>query len=165
MYQFLDKTDNFEFLGINLPKNGFWGQNFKNLRLDLESVSLRYYVYQFSNVKDNFEFFDPNLAKNEFWGQNFKNLRLVLKSTPPIYHVCHFSVKMDNFSFFGLNLRKLPNYVQYFGSNIIAESWMEAEISWVEVDLGAWFSNTSIKHIFLTLHSCLRVLFIFKLSH
>ena len=165
MYQFLDKTNNFEFLGLNLPKNGFWGQNFKSLRLDLESVSLRYYVYQFSNVKDNFEFFDPNLAKNEFWGQNFKNLRLVLKSTPPIYHVSHFSVKMDNFSFFGLNLRKLTNYVQYFGSNIIAESWVEAEIGWVEVDLGAWFSNTSIKHIFLTLYSCLRVLFIFKLSH
>ena len=122
-------------------------------------------MYQFSDVKDNFEFFDPNLAKNEFWGRNFKNLSLDLKSAPPIYHVCHFSVKMDNFSFFGLNLRKLPNYVQYFGSNIIAESWMEAEISWVEVDLGAWFSNTSIKHIFLTLHSCLRVLFIFKLSH
>ena len=32
---------------------------------------------------------------------------------------------------------KLPNYVQYFGSNIVegvAESWVETEISWVEVD-------------------------------
>ena len=36
---------------------------------------------------------------------------------------------------------KLPNYVQYFGSNIVdgvAESWMEAEISWVEVDGAGW---------------------------
>ena len=172
MYQFLDKTDNFEFLGPNLPKNGFWGQNFKNLSLDSESASLRYYVHQFSDKTDNFEFLGPNLPKNGFWGRNFKNLSLDLKSAPPIYHVCHFSVKMDNFSFFGLNLGKLPNHVQYFGSNIIAEScveaeisWVEVEMGWVEVDLGAWFSNTSIKHIFLTLHSCLRVLFIFKLSH
>ena len=40
---------------------------------------------------------------------------------------------MDNIYFFD----KLPNYVQYFGSNIVggvAESWVEAEISWVEVD-------------------------------
>ena len=36
---------------------------------------------------------------------------------------------------------KLPNYVQYFGSNIVegvAESWVEAEMSWVEVDGAGW---------------------------
>ena len=49
VYQFLDKTDNFEFLGPNLPKNGFWGRNFKNLSLDSESASLRCYVHQFSD--------------------------------------------------------------------------------------------------------------------
>ena len=35
----------------------------------------------------------------------------------------------------------MPNYVQYFGSNIvegIAESWVEAEMSWVEVDGAVW---------------------------
>ena len=43
--------------------------------------------------------------------------------------------------------------MQYFGSNIVedvAESWVEAEMSWVEVDGGGWswvevgarFSNT-----------------------
>ena len=50
---------------------------------------------------------------------------------------------MENFEFLDLNLGKLPNYVQYFGSNNVegaAESWVEAEMSWVEV--GAWFSNT-----------------------
>ena len=54
-----------------------------------------------------------------------------------------FSVKMDNFEFFDLKLGKLPNYVQYFGSNNVedvVESWVEAEMSWVEV--GAWLSNT-----------------------
>ena len=57
--------------------------------------------------------------------------------------MCQFSVKMDNFELFNQNLGKLSNYVQYFGSNNVvgvAESWVEAEMSWVEV--GAWFSNT-----------------------
>ena len=38
---------------------------------------------------------------------------------------------------FGLYLGNLPNYVQYLGSNIVegvAESRVEVEISWVEVD-------------------------------
>ena len=33
-----DKTNNFEHLGPDLPKNGFWGRDFKNLSLDLESA-------------------------------------------------------------------------------------------------------------------------------
>ena len=48
---------------------------------------------------------------------------------------------MDNFYFFGLNLGKLPNYVQYLGSNIVedvAESWVEAEMSWVKLRGGGW---------------------------
>ena len=97
VYQFSDKTDNFELLGPNLPKNGFWGRNFKNLSLDSESASLRYYVHQFSDKTDNFEFLDQNLPKNGFWGQNFKNLSLDSESAPPIYHVSQFLVKMDNF--------------------------------------------------------------------
>ena len=76
VYQFSDKTDNFDFLGPHLPKNGFWSQNFKNLSPDLKSASLRYYVYQFSDKTDNFEFLGPNLPKNGFWGRNFKNLSL-----------------------------------------------------------------------------------------
>ena len=81
MYQFLDKTDNFEFLGPNLPKNGFCGQNVKNLSLNLESVSLRYYEYQFLDKTDNFEFLGPDLPKNRFCGQNFKNIYLDWEST------------------------------------------------------------------------------------
>ena len=55
--------------------------------------------------------------------------------------MCQFSVKMDNFECFGLNLGKLPNHMQYFGSNIVegvAESWGEVEISWVKVDEAGW---------------------------
>ena len=96
---------------------------------------------QFSGKTSNFDFLDPNLPKNEFWGRNFKNLRLDSISAPPRYHVGQFSVKMDNFEFFGLNLVKLPNFVRYFGSNIIegvAESLVETEMSWVEVDRAGW---------------------------
>ena len=143
VYQFLDKTDNFEFLGPNLPKNGFWGQNFKNLSLDSESASLRYYVYQFSNIMDNFNFLDPNFPKNEFWGRNFKNLSLDSESTSLRSCVHQCSDKMDNFYFFGLNLGKLPNYVQYFGPNIAegvrwrlkwaGRRWMELGGGWCRV--------------------------------
>ena len=83
MYQFLDKTDNFEFLSPNLPKNKFCGQNFNNLNLDLESVFLRYHEYQFSDKTYNFEFLGPNLLDSE--------------STPAIYHACQLSGKTDNF--------------------------------------------------------------------
>ena len=64
-YQFLDKTDNFEFLGPNLPKNGFWGRNFKNLSPDSESALPRYHVCQFSVKTENFDFFGPNLPEKE----------------------------------------------------------------------------------------------------
>ena len=81
------------------------------------------------------------MPKNEFCGRNFKNLSLDSESTPLIYHMCQFSVKMDNFQFFGLNLGKLPNYLQYFDSNFVegvAESWVETEMSWVELDGAGW---------------------------
>ena len=134
MYQFLDKMDNFEFLGENLPKNGFWSRNFKNLSLDSESASLRYYVHQFSDKTDNIEFLGPNLPINGFGGRNLTILSLDSKSTPPKYHVCQFSVKIDNFQFFGLNVGKLPKYVQYFGSTIVEG----VAKSWGEVDGGGW---------------------------
>ena len=47
---------------------------------------------------------------------------------------------MDNFEFIGLNLEKLLNYVRYFGSNNVegvAKNWLEAGMSWAEVDRAA----------------------------
>ena len=79
MHQFSDKKENFEFLSPNFPKNRFWGQNFKNVSLDLESASFWYYVYQFSDKTDN-----ENFPKSEFWGQNFITLGLDSKSARPI---------------------------------------------------------------------------------
>ena len=95
--QFSGKTSNFDFFDKHFPKNGFWGQNLKNLSSDSESASSRYYLHQFSDKTNKFEFLEPNLPKSGFWGWDFKNLSLNLESTPSIYHVCQFSVKMDNF--------------------------------------------------------------------
>ena len=94
---------------------------------NFQSASLRYHVCQFSDNTNNIDFLGPNLPKNGFWGRNFKNLSLGSESAPPKYHVSQFSVKMKNFEYFGLNLGKLPNYVRYFGSNIVesvAEGWL-----------------------------------------
>ena len=102
---------------------------------------MRYHVCQFSDKTDNFAFLGPNFHKNGFWGRNFKNLNLDSKSGPPRCHVSQFSVAVDNFEFFGLYLGKLLIYVQYFGSNIVegvAERWVVAEMSWVEMDGAEW---------------------------
>ena len=61
MWQFSGKRDKFDFFGTNLPKNKFWGQNFENLSLDLESAPPIYHVY--SGKTNNFEFFVLNLRK------------------------------------------------------------------------------------------------------
>ena len=107
----------------------------------------------FSGKIENFDFFSPNLPKNRFLGRNFENISPDSQSAPPRYQVCQFSGKTYNFEFLGLNSGRLPNYVRYFGSyNVegVAESWMEAEMSWVDVggarwgwmELGTQFSNT-----------------------
>ena len=61
--QFSGKMDNFHFFGPNFPESRFWGQNFKNISVDLESAPPRYHVSQFSVKTDNFEFFHLNLGK------------------------------------------------------------------------------------------------------
>ena len=66
MYQFSDKIDNFEFLDPNLPKNGYWGQNFKNLSLGSKSASLRYYVHQFSDKMETLSFWAQICPKINF---------------------------------------------------------------------------------------------------
>ena len=106
VYQFSDKTDNFDFLGPNLPKNGFWCQNVKNLSLVLKSASLRYYVYQYSDKTDNFEYLAPNLPKTQFWGRNSKNLGVDSESASLRYYVHQFSNKTNKSEFLGPNLPK-----------------------------------------------------------
>ena len=139
--QFSGKTDNFDFFGPNLHRYEFWGRNFEFLSPDSESALPRYHVCQFSGKTNNFDFFGPNLPRNEFWGRNFEFLSPDSESATPIYLACQCSGKTDNFEFFSLNLGKLLNYMRYFGSyNVesVAESWVEARMSWVEVDGADW---------------------------
>ena len=75
-----DKTGNFEFLGLNLSKNGFWDRNFKNCSVDSESTTLRYYVQHFSDKTVKFEFLSLKLPKNFFGSRNFKNQIMDLES-------------------------------------------------------------------------------------
>ena len=85
--------NNFNFFDENLPKNGFWGRNFKIVSPDSESASLKYYAHQFSGKTINFEFLDPNFRKNGFWGRDYKNwnLNLVEMNTSKIPCVPIFS--------------------------------------------------------------------------
>ena len=94
---------------------------------------------RFSAKTDYFDFSDPNLRKNGSSGRNFNNLSPNSKSASARYHECQFSFKTDNFEFFRVNLGKLPNYMQYFDFNNIegvADSWVEVEKSWGEVEMG-----------------------------
>ena len=90
MHQFSDKTNNFDFLGPNLPKNGFWGRNFKNLSLDSESI------------------FSQNGKLLIFW--------------PKFGEIAQ--------------LRAIFWFKYCWGC--IAESWVETEMNWVEVDGAGW---------------------------
>ena len=81
------------------------------------------------------------MLKTGFWSRNCENISPDSESPPPRYRVCQYSVKMVNSDFFGQYLGKLPNYVRYVGSNNaegVAERWIEAEMSWVEVVGGGW---------------------------
>ena len=60
---FFGKTDNFDFFSPNLPKNEFWGENFKNLSPDLETAPRTYHVCQFLVKAESVEFFGLNLGK------------------------------------------------------------------------------------------------------
>ena len=61
--QFSGKANNFDFFDPNLPKNKFWGWDFKNLSADSRSAPSRDHVCQFSVKINNFEFFGLNLRK------------------------------------------------------------------------------------------------------
>ena len=75
MYQFTDKTDNFELFDQDLPKNGFWGRNFKNLNLDSESASLRYSVHHFSDKYGQLWTTGAKFAQKWILGSKFQNLK------------------------------------------------------------------------------------------
>ena len=85
--------------------------------------------------------FSSKICQKKILGSEFQKSKSGFGISPPRYQVCQFSAKTDNFEFFGLNLGKFPNYVQYFGSNYVdgvGESWLEADVNWMEVDGAGW---------------------------
>ena len=134
-------------MGPNLPKNYFWGGNFKNLSLDSESAPLTYWEHQFQTKRLILNF-GPKFAQKWILGSEIQKSKSRLgintsnKSCVPIFS------QNGHFLIFGLNLGKSPNCVQYFGSNVVAGfaeswvetgmSWLEVEMSWVEVDGAGW---------------------------
>ena len=84
---------------------------------------------------DNFDFFGQICPKIDVGVRISKILSPDLELAD---HMCQFSSKIDNFDSFGLYLGKLSNYVGHSSScNIksVTESWVETEMSWVEVDV------------------------------
>ena len=120
MCQFSGKTDNFDFFGPNLPKNGFWGRNFKNLSPYSESAPPRYVMCQFSVKMYSFQFSGLNLGKLSKYVQYFGSN----------------------------NVERTGGKLKWAGWSWmeLGEGWNElggGGWSWVEV--GAWFSNTQNK--------------------
>ena len=60
--QFSSKTNNFDFFDLNLPKNWFWGWNFKNLSAGSRSAPSRDHFCQVLVKMGNFEFFNLSLG-------------------------------------------------------------------------------------------------------
>ena len=61
-------------------------------------------------------------------------------SNSKIPRVAIFS-QMDNFEFFSINLGKLPNYLQYFGSNNVERAGLRLQWTrwrWIELGEGEW---------------------------
>ena len=106
MYQFLAKTNNFDFFGPNLPK--------KKLGFEIQkiNVGIRISILQIPCVpifRQNGQLWTSWTQisqKNEFWGQNFKNLSLSSESESLRYYEYQFSDKTNNFEFLASNLPK-----------------------------------------------------------
>ena len=123
--KFLSKTDNFEYCGLNLSKNGFRAKNgFRDLGLEIQKSNiwikisiLEMLCVSIFRQNGNFLLFRPKFAQKLNLRSEFQNFKFGFGITTSIYHVCQLSVKMENFEFFSLSLEKLPNYMRYFGCN------------------------------------------------
>ena len=114
------------------------------LEIQKTNIGIRINIFEILWVQivrqnEQFWLFRPKLAQKWILGSEFPNSKPGFGiSTSNIPCVPIFR---QNRQFFGLNLGKLPNYAQYFGSNIVegvAESWMEAEMRWLEVGGAGW---------------------------
>ena len=137
MYQFSDKTDTFDFLGPNLPKNGFWGRNFKNLNLDSESASLRYHMYQFSGNR-RLRIFGPKFAPKWILGSEFQKPKSGFGiNTSNIPCVPIFS-QNEQLLIFRPKFRKTAQLRAMFWFKYCWGCWRELGGDWNELGGGGW---------------------------
>ena len=85
--------------------------------------------------------FGPKFAKNWILGSKFQKSKSRFRMS--ILEILCAPIFSQNgqLLLFWAKFLKLANYVQYFGSNIVesvAESWLETEMSWVQVDGAGW---------------------------
>ena len=102
-----------------------------------ESASSRDHVCQFSGKTDNFDFFGPNLPKNGFRGSQFQKSKSEFGISTPKIPWEPISSQNEQLWIFRLKFGKIAQLREYFGSNnveCVAESWIKAEMSWVEMD-------------------------------
>ena len=153
VYQFSDKMDNFEFLGPNLPKNGFLGSKFQKSKSGFGFSILEILCAPIFRQSGELWIFGPKFAQKWILGLQFQKSKSGFEiNTSIIPCVSLFSQNGEILIF----QPKFEEIVQlraiFFCPNIVegvAESWVEqGGGGWSWVKLGARFSNT---HLILTL--------------
>ena len=127
------------FFGSQFSQKQIFGPEFQETNVGITINILEIPCVPIFRKKWQLCLFGSKFAQSWISGSEFQKSKSGLgMSTSKMWtNVSQFSIKTNNFDFLGLNLGKLPIYVQYFGSNIVkgvAESWVEVEMSWVEVE-------------------------------
>ena len=154
VYHFPDKMDNFEFLGPHLPKNGFWGGNFKNLSGFGISI-LEKLCAPIFRQNGQLWIFGPKLAQKWILGSEFQKSKSRFGiNTSKIPRVPILSQNGQLLIFrpkFGEIAQLRPIFWFKYCWGCCRElsggwnelggggwSWAEVEMSWVEEDGAGW---------------------------
>ena len=123
------------FFGLKFDQNWILGSKFQKSKSQFGISILEIPCVPIFGQKRQLWIFGHKFAQKWILGSEFQKFKSGIntanKPCVPIFS------QNGQLLIFGLNLGKFPNYVQYFGSNIVegvAESRVEVEMSWVEVD-------------------------------
>ena len=159
---FQTKWATLSFWALICPK---MGRHFKNLSLDLESVSLRYFEHQFSEKNKQLWIFDPQFAQKWILGSEFQKSKSGLATnTSKISSVPIFSQNGQLLIFWPIfgevaQLRAIFWFKYCWGccrelsggwNELVGGGWSWVELGgggWSLVEVGARFSNTLKKLI------------------
>ena len=138
MCQFSGRTDNIDFFCPNLHKSGHRTGNSESYCWNKNQHLWDTMCANFLTKQATLTFPAQICPKIDLASELQKSNSGFGISTSKIPCVLIFS-QNGQLWIFGLNLGKLSNYMRYFGSNnveSVTESWVEAEMSRVEVDGG-----------------------------